>query len=75
MNLRFLPIGFIYKAKKHLNHAITLTKAPIKGLKWVKSGQFFNLLHFVFVLGFVMGCPQNIVNGQGLKDSTAKHSS
>ena len=48
MNLRFLPFGFIYKAKKtHLNYAITLTKAPIKGLKWVKSGQFFNLLHFL----------------------------
>ena len=44
MNLHFLPFGFIYKAKKHLIYAITLTKAPIEGLKWVKSGQFFNLL-------------------------------
>ena len=43
MNLRFLPFGLIYMAKK-LNHAITLTKAPIQGLEWVKSGQFFNLL-------------------------------
>ena len=43
MNLHFSPFGFIYKAKK-LIYAITLTKAPIEGLKWVKSGQFFNLL-------------------------------
>ena len=38
-------------------------------------GQEWTVFQFVALSGFVMGCPRNIVNGQGLKVSTAKHSS
>ena len=38
-------------------------------------GQEWTVFQFVALTGFVMGCPRNIVNGQGLKVSTAKHSS
>ena len=37
-------------------------------------GQEWTVFQFVALTGFAMGCPQNIVNGQGLKVSTAKHS-
>ena len=36
-------------------------------------GQEWTVFQFVALSGFVMGCPRNIVNGQGLKVSTAKH--
>ena len=38
-------------------------------------GQEWTVFQFVALTGFVMGCPRNVVNVQGLKVSTAKYSS